>query len=427
MKQTKRKYTEYIKILKEELIPATGCTEPIALAYAAAKAREVLGSVPERCRIEVSGNIIKNVKSVVVPNTNGLKGIGAATAAGIVAGNPSKILDVLSDINETDKSKIAEYQEKHDISIVPYQGDTIFYIDVTLFYGDACAKIVIKDFHTNIVLIEKNGEVLFKAGAKNESSIGVADRSLLNVRDIVNFADTVELPDIEDVIGRQIEYNSAIAADGMENNWGANIGKTLISTYGNNVKIRARALAAAGSDARMGGCEKPVIILSGSGNQSLAASLPVIEFASELKVPREKMIRALALSDLIAIHEKTSIGRLSAFCGAVSAGCAAGAGIAYLNGGKYEAVSHTVVNALAIVSGIVCDGAKPSCAAKIAAAVDAGILGYSMYQNGQQFFGGDGIVTKGVDNTIANVGRMASRGMRETDKEILNIMVGQNC
>jgi len=427
LEQTNRKYVEYIRILKEELIPATGCTEPIALAYAAAKAREILGTVPERCRVVVSGNIIKNAKSVVVPNTNGLKGIGAAAASGIVAGDPSKILDVLSNINETDKTKIAEYQEKHDISIIPYEGDAIFYIDVTLFYGDTYAKIVIENFHTNIVLIEKNGEVLFRAGEKNECTIGITDRKLLNVKDIVDFVDSVELSDIEDVIGRQIEYNSAIAADGMANDWGANIGKTLISTYGNDVKIRARAFAAAGSDARMGGCEKPVIILSGSGNQSLAASLPVIEFASELKVTREKMIRALALSDLIAIHEKTSIGRLSAFCGAVSAGCAAGAGIAYLNGGKYEAVSHTVVNALAIVSGIVCDGAKPSCAAKIATAVDAGILGYSMYQNGQQFFGGDGIVTKGVDNTIANVGRMASRGMRETDKEILNIMVGQNC
>lgn len=427
MDQIDKKYSEYVKILKEELIPATGCTEPIAIAYAAAKARAVLGIVPESCRVEVSGNIIKNVKSVVVPNTSGLKGITAALAAGIAVGDPSKMLEVLSEIKEEDKPKIAEYQKQHEISIVPYEGDAVFYIDVTLFDGDSYSKVVIENYHTNIVLIEKNGKELFKSGTSIENNIGVTDRSLLNVKDIVDFADTVELSDIQDVIERQIEYNSAIATEGMANDWGANIGKTLIDTYGCDIKVRARAIAAAGSDARMGGCEMPVIILSGSGNQSLTASLPVIEYASELNTPHDKLIRALALSNLIAIHQKTSIGRLSAFCGAVSAGCAAGAGIAYLNGGKFDAVSHTVVNALAVVSGIVCDGAKASCAAKIAMAVDAGILGFSMYQNGQQFFSGDGIVSKGVDNTIANIGRMASRGMRETDREILNIMVDRNC
>ena len=427
MNHKDNKYSEYVKILKEELIPATGCTEPIALAYAAAKAREVLGVVPTRCRVEVSGNIIKNVKSVVVPNTSGLKGIEAAVAAGITVGDPSKMLEVLSEIKEEDKPKIAEYQKQHEISIVPYEGDAVFYIDVTLYDGDSYSKVLIENYHTNIVLIEKNGEELFKTGTSNENNIGVTDRSLLNVKDIVDFADTVELSDIQDVIERQLEYNSAISAEGMTNDWGANIGKTMIGTYGSDIKVRARAIAAAGADARMGGCEMPVIILSGSGNQSLTASLPVIEYAYELNITHDKLIRALALSNLIAIHQKTSIGRLSAFCGAVSAGCAAGAGIAYLNGGKFDAISHTVVNALAVVSGIVCDGAKASCAAKIAMAVDAGILGFSMYQNGQQFFSGDGIVSKGVDNTIANIGRMASKGMRETDREILNIMVDRNC
>ncbi len=422
-----KKYTEYVRILKEELVPAMGCTEPIALAYAAAKARQVLGTSPDNCIVEVSGNIIKNVKSVVVPNTNGLKGIAAAVAAGVVAGDSSKMLEVLSCISETDKPKIAEYLETHNISITPFSGDTIFYIKVSLSSADSSAKVVIENYHTNIVLIEKDGEVLFESGNESNSSIDITDRSLLNVEDIVAFADIVELSDIENVIERQIQYNSAIASDGLKNNWGANIGKILLSTYGSDVRVRAKASAAAGSDARMGGCEKPVIILSGSGNQSLTASLPVIEFASELKASRDKLFRAVALSDLIAIHQKTSIGRLSAFCGAVSAGCAAGAGIAYLYGGDLDAVSHTIVNALAIVSGMVCDGAKPSCAAKIAAAVDAGILGFSMYQNGQQFLSGEGIVTKGVDNTIANVGRMASRGMRETDREILNIMVNGNC
>lgn len=423
MENRDKEYLEYARILREELVPAMGCTEPIALAYAAAKAREFLGSVPDGCKVEVSGNIIKNVKSVVVPNTNGLKGIGAAVAAGIVAGNASKMLEVLADVCQEDKAKIAEYQEQHSIKIIPYEGDVIFYISVVLFTGNSYTKVVIENYHTNIVLIEKNGENLFKAGSKTENDIGVTDRSLLNVKDIVAFADIVELSDIEDIIERQINYNSAIAAVGMSDDWGANIGKVLVATYGDDVKIRAKAFAAAGSDARMGGCEMPVIILSGSGNQGLAASLPVIEYARELNVSHERLLRAVVLSDLIAIHQKTSIGRLSAFCGAVSAGCAAGAGIAYLHGGDYKTVSHTIVNALAIVSGIVCDGAKPSCAAKIAAAVDAGILGYSMYQNGQQFLSGEGIVTKGVDNTIANVGRMASKGMRETDREILSIMV----
>jgi len=422
MQMKSKQYWDYVKILNEELVPAMGCTEPIALAYASAKAREVLGTLPSGSQVEVSGNIIKNVKSVIVPNTGGLKGVGAAVAAGIIAGNPSKILEVLSDTKEEDKPRIKEYQETHDIRIIPYEGDLIFYIAVTVYAGNSYAKVVIENYHTNIVCIEKDRSILFQSGIKS-NSVNVADRSTLNVEDIVAFAELADLTDIADVIGRQIDYNSAIAADGLNNNWGANIGKILINTYGNDVKIRARALAAAGSDARMGGCEKPVIILSGSGNQSMAASLPVVEYAKELEVSQDKLLRAVALSDLIAIHQKTSIGRLSAFCGAVSAGCAAGAGIAYLCGGDYNAIVHTIVNALAIVSGIVCDGAKPSCAAKIAAAVDAGIIGFSMYQNGQEFFGGDGIITKGVDNTIANIGRMASKGMRETDREIIKIMV----
>lgn len=423
MKRNK-KYTEYIQILKEELVPAMGCTEPIAIAYAAAKAREVLGILPTGCRIEVSGNIVKNVKSVVVPNTGGLKGIEAAAAAGIIAGNPSKSLEVLSDIKENEKPSIKEYQETHEIQVLSYGGDLVFYISVTLFADDSYAKVVIENYHTNIVLVESNGNVLYQARKETGENTGITDRSILNVKDIVKFADIVEMKDISELIGRQIEYNSAIAHEGMTGNWGANIGNILVKTYGDDVKVRARAVAAAGSDARMGGCEKPVIIVSGSGNQGLATVLPVIEYAKELKVSQDKLYRAVALADLIAIHQKTSIGRLSAFCGAISAGCASGAGIAYLYGGDYETIAHTVVNALAIVSGIVCDGAKPSCAAKIATAVDAGILGFSMYQNGQQFWSGDGIITKGVDNTIANVGRMASRGMRETDCEILKIMLG---
>jgi len=423
MKIKDNKYMEYIQILKEELVPAMGCTEPIALAYAAAKAREVLGALPTSCLLEVSGNIIKNAKSVIVPNTGGLKGIRAAVAAGIIAGDSSKSLEVLAVVEEKEKLLIKEYQETHEIQLISYEGDLVFYISVTLFSDNSYAKVVIENYHTNIVFVERNGGVLFQAGKEALENIGVTDRSMLNVKEIVEFAEIVEIEGIAEIIGRQIRYNSEIAHEGMTGNWGANIGNILIKTYGDDIKVRARAVAAAGSDARMSGCEKPVIILSGSGNQGMAASLPVIEYAKELKVSQDKFYRAVALADLIAIHQKTSIGRLSAFCGAISAGCAAGAGIAYLCGGDYEAIAHTVVNGLAIVSGIVCDGAKPSCAAKIATAVDAGILGFSMYQNGQQFWGGDGIITKGVDNTIANVGRMASKGMRETDNEILKIML----
>ena len=416
------RYWDYVTILKEELVPATGCTEPIALAYAAAKAREVLGSLPSMSCVEVSGNIIKNVKSVIVPNTGGLKGIGAAVAAGIVAGDAARILEVLAACREEDKPKIKSYLDTHECRVIPYEGDLVFYIAVSVYAGDSYARVVIENYHTNIVCIEKDGHVLFQAGTES-NNLHLTDRSILNVKDIVDFADHVEIGDISDVIERQMEYNSEIAAQGLAGDWGANIGRILLNTYGFDVKVRARAIAAAGSDARMGGCEKPVIILSGSGNQSLTASLPVIEYAKEYGVSRERLIRAVALADLITIHQKASIGRLSAFCGAVSAGCAAGAGIAYLLGGGYETIAHTVVNALAIISGMVCDGAKSSCAAKIASAVDAGILGLSMYESGREFASGDGIITKGVDNTIANIGRMASRGMRETDKEIIRIMV----
>ena len=425
MQRNDKRYCAYIKILKEELVPAMGCTEPIAIAYAAAKARETLGIIPAACRIDVSGNIIKNVKSVIVPNTNGLKGIPAAAAAGIVAGESSKKLEVLDAVSESQKARIRDYLNTHEITVFPAEGDVLFYLSVTLYDGDSYAKVVIEHYHANITLVERNGDVLYRAQAAQAKAPGPSDRGILNVKDIVDFANSVDIEDIEGTIERQIEYNSAIAADGMEHDWGANIGKVLMRTYGTDVKNRARAIAAAGSDARMGGCAKPVVIVSGSGNQGMTASLPVIEYARELGVSRKKMIRAVALADLITIHQKTGIGRLSAFCGAVSAGCGAGAGIAYLCDGDYDVIAHTIVNALGIVSGIVCDGAKPSCAAKIATAVEAGILGLCMYQNGQQFLDGEGIIAKGVDHTITNVSRMARIGMRGTDREILKIMTGQ--
>lgn len=421
------RYGNYLKILQEELVPATGCTEPIAIAYGAAKARELLGVLPESVLVEASGNIIKNVKSVVVPNTNSLKGIEAAAAAGIVAGQSDKILEVISEVTPAQRAEIRVYLADHPIVVKPAEGDKVFDILITLRTGSNHVKLRISDYHTHIVYIEKNGEVLFQSGEVLSDSARdmLTDRSCLSVEGVLDFASTCNLEDVRALIERQIDYNYAIAEEGMRHSWGANIGSVLKEHYGVGIYSRARYMAAAGSDARMSGCEMPVIIVSGSGNQGITASVPVVEYAKELNVSRDQMVRAVLLSDLLTIHLKTGIGRLSAYCGAVSAGCSAGAAIAYLHGGGFREIAHTLVNSLAIVSGMICDGAKASCAAKISAAVDAGLVGYSMFRSGQQFRGGDGIVTKGVEETIRNIGRLGRLGMRETDREIIRIMTNQ--
>lgn len=421
------RYGNYLKILQEELVPATGCTEPIAIAYGAAKARELLGVLPESVLVEASGNIIKNVKSVVVPNTNSLKGIEAAAAAGIVAGQSDKILEVISEVTPAQRAEIRAYLADHPIVVKPAEGDKVFDILITLRAGNNHVKLRISDYHTHIVYIEKNGEVLFQSGEVLSDSARdmLTDRSCLSVKGVLDFASTCNLEDVRALIERQIDYNYAIAEEGMRHSWGANIGSVLKEHYGVGIYSRARYMAAAGSDARMSGCEMPVIIVSGSGNQGITASVPVVEYAKELNVSRDQMVRAVLLSDLLTIHLKTGIGRLSAYCGAVSAGCSAGAAIAYLHGGGFREIAHTLVNSLAIVSGMICDGAKASCAAKISAAVDAGLVGYSMFRSGQQFRGGDGIVTKGVEETIRNIGRLGRLGMRETDREIIRIMTNQ--
>ncbi|WP_346706069.1 L-serine ammonia-lyase, iron-sulfur-dependent, subunit alpha [Merdimonas faecis] len=424
MKRDDGKYQAYVQILKEELVPAMGCTEPIALAYAAAKAREVLGAVPDEVKVEASGSIIKNVKSVIVPNTNHLKGIPAAAAAGIIAGQADKELEVIAEVSDEQIARMKEFLENTKITVEHVDNGITFEIIVTLKKGDSYSQVRIANYHTNIVHIEKDHKVLLDIPVEGESEEGLTDRSLLDMQDIWDFINTVEVDDIREVISRQIEYNTAIADEGLRGDYGANIGSVLLDTYGDqDVKVRAKARAAAGSDARMNGCELPVIINAGSGNQGMTCSLPVLEYAKELKVDEDKTYRALALSNLVAIHQKTGIGRLSAYCGAVSAGAAAGAGIAYLCGGGYEEVIHTVVNALAIVSGMVCDGAKASCAAKIAESVDAGILGYNMYLRGQQFYAGDGIVTRGVEATIHNIGRLGKDGMKVTNEEIIKMMI----
>lgn len=421
------RYGNYLKILQEELVPATGCTEPIAIAYGAAKARELLGVLPESVLVEASGNIIKNVKSVVVPNTNSLKGIEAAAAAGIVAGQSDRILEVISEVTPAQRAEIRAYLADHPIVVKPAEGDKVFDILITLRAGNNHVKLRISDYHTHIVYIEKNGEVLFQSGEVLSDSARdmLTDRSYLSVEGVLDFASTCNLEDVRALIERQIDYNYAIAEEGMRHSWGANIGSVLKEHYGVGIYSRARYMAAAGSDARMSGCEMPVIIVSGSGNQGITASVPVVEYAKELNVSRDQMVRAVLLSDLLTIHLKTGIGRLSAYCGAVSAGCSAGAAIAYLHGGGFREIAHTLVNSLAIVSGMICDGAKASCAAKISAAVDAGLVGYSMFRSGQQFRGGDGIVTKGVEETIRNIGRLGRLGMRETDREIIRIMTNQ--
>ena len=427
MERCSELYRQFVAILEEELRPAMGCTEPIALAYAAAKAREVLGSTPDRVEARVSGNIIKNVKSVVVPNTGGLRGIAAAICAGIIAGEAGKELQVISNVTDQQRIALNEYMTTVDLEISPSDSSLVFDIDLTMFRGSDRVRLRIVNHHTNIVLIQKNDTVLLELPITESSEDNLTDKSCLSIERIVEFADALNVEDIRGCVGRQIEYNMAIAEAGLAGNWGANIGRVILRQQGQTLEKRACAYAAAGSDARMSGCEKPVIILSGSGNQGITASVPVVIVAREKGASEEELLKAVAVSDLVTIHQKTGIGRLSAYCGAISAGCGAGAGIAYLCGGRFHAVAHTVVNAIAILSGTICDGAKPSCAAKIAAAVDAGILGYDMYRENQQFYGGDGIVTKGVDKTVTNVGRLAREGMRETDKTILEIMLSDGC
>ena len=404
-----------------------GCTEPIALAYAGAKARELLNALPERVQVWVSGNIIKNVKSVVVPNTGGLHGIAAAVCAGVVAGKAEKQLEVISCVSPEEQAALKAYMQTARVDINPSESELVFDIELHLYAGEDMVRIRIVNHHTNIVHLSKNGDVLLDLPITESSEDHLTDKSCLCMEKIVEFADCLDAEDVRRTIGRQIEYNMAIAREGIEHSWGANIGTVILRRQGETVERRAAAYAAAGSDARMSGCEKPVIILSGSGNQGITASVPVAVFAQHLNASEELLFKAVAVSDLVTIHQKTGIGRLSAYCGAISAGCGAGAGIAYLYGGRQDAIAHTVVNAIAILSGTICDGAKPSCAAKIAAAVDAGILGYNMYLENQQFFGGDGIVTKGADKTVSNVGILAREGMRETDRTILKIMLSDGC
>ena len=419
-------YDAYVKLLHEELLPAMGCTEPIATAYAAALARETLGTMPDTIEVQASGNLIKNVKSVVVPNTNGMKGIEAAVSAGVVAGDSAKELEVISAVTPEQKEAIKRMVESRICTVSHLDSGLVFDLIITLYAGGSYAKVRICHHHTNVVLLEKDGKVLRSKAVEDDSSIGriSPEKQLLSIKDILEFAETVDLQDVRGVLERQIAYNTAICEEGLKHEYGGNVGKVMMKAYGDDVITRCKAKAAAGSDARMNGCELPVVINSGSGNQGITVSVPVVEYARELGASQEKTLRSLVISNLIAIHQKAGIGSLSAYCGAVSAAAAAGAGIAYLLGGGLYEIEHTVVNCLAITSGVVCDGAKASCAGKIAIALDAALLGYHMIMSNQQFRGGDGILKNSAEETIGAVGRLGRDGMRETDKEILSIMIG---
>jgi len=421
-------YTQHLNILREELVPAMGCTEPIAIAFGAAKARTVLGELPDRVEVQVSANLIKNSKSVVVPNTGGLKGIAAAVAAGTVAGDADKSLQVLSTITPDQHKGVQRYLDQGRVDVQALESEHTFDLKITVFNKAECATVRISRYHTNIVSITKNDEILFEHKDADAQPVGTVhtDRSCLSITSIIDFAESVEISEVQNLLEQQITYNSQIADEGLAGEWGANIGSTLMDVWGNDVKVRAKARASAGSDARMSGCELPVMIVTGSGNQGITVSVPVIEYARELGSSHENLLRALILSNLVAVHLKSGIGWLSAYCGVVSAGAAAAAGIAWLHGGGQDVINQTLVNSLGSVSGIICDGAKPACASKIAASVEAGILGFYMAKGGHHFKGGEGIVKDDIESTIANVAKLGHDGMRETDKIIINMMLNES-
>ena len=419
----KKQYDNYVKILRSELIPAMGCTEPIAIAYAAAKARQVLGAMPERMVARCSGNIIKNVKGVNVPNAGGQKGVQVAAILGALAGDPDLELQVISQVPDEAVEEVRKLNKARICTCELEEGVENLFIRIEAFAGDDSAVVVIKTKHNHISLIEKNGVVIHVA--EDIVTADAGDKSKLNLKDIMEFAETCDLADVDDLITKQIEYNTAISNEGLTNGWGTEVGRILMESGSGSVSTRASARAAAGSDARMNGCAMPVVINAGSGNQGITCTMPVVTYAEELGVSTEKLHRAMVLTNLIALHQKRYIGNLSAYCGAVSAGTAAACGIAYLHGEGYDVIGRTIINALGNTGGIVCDGAKASCAAKIASAVEAGILGYEMSKRGKVFAFGEGIVEGDYEQTIRNFGRLAKEGMKDTDIEILNIMIGK--
>lgn len=428
----KKVYDKYVKLLEKELIPALGCTEPIAIAYAAALAAKTLGDKIKSIEVTVSGNIVKNVKSVVVPNSGGKKGMEAAAILGAVGGNPDKGLAVLEGIKKEHIASMEQMLEQGICQCKLKEQVPNLYIMARVMSEEHTAEVEIRDKHTNVTMVKKDGEILFekeKEQAKESLTTEQKDTmddensEFLFIAEIIEFANTLQIDDVKEVLDRQIRYNKAIAEEGLKNTYGACIGQTLMKHYPDDLKVKARAIAAAGSDARMSGCSLPVVINSGSGNQGMTVSLPVIIFAKEWKVSEDMLYRALAVSNLTAIHQKEYIGDLSAYCGAVCAACGAGAAITYMAGGDYNNICGTITNTLANIGGIVCDGAKASCAAKIASSVEAAIMAHYISMDENTFQSGDGLVKEDIEGTIASVGRVGREGMKETDLEILRIMM----
>lgn len=413
----------YIKILEEELIPAMGCTEPIALAYAGAKAREVLGRLPERVVAKCSGNMIKNVRCVVIPNTGGMVGIESGVMAGIVGGDASKCMEVL--LSMTPETIMQTRNMIQDgVCTVEYLDTPIpLHIILELYAGEESSSIEIKHAHTNITKLTKNGEVLFEKAEEDSSKYSYADRSMLNIKGIKDFADEVDVELIRELLDKQIRCNMDIAYEGMAKDYGLGIGRVIKESYPENVVTRMKYYTAAASEARMGGCDMPVVINSGSGNQGITSSVPVIVYAREKDICQEKLYRALAFSNLLTIYQKEFIGKLSAFCGAVSASCSSGAAVTYLAGGDLNAIKDTIENTLADIPGIICDGAKISCAAKIATSLDAALMAHHLAMHGKAYEGSTGILKDEIGQTISSVGYIGREGMRQTDKEIIRIML----
>ncbi|MBM6832778.1 serine dehydratase subunit alpha family protein [Megamonas hypermegale] len=423
-------YENYINILKEQLVPALGCTEPIAIAYAGAKAREVLGEFPQKVVVKCSGNIIKNVKGVTVPNSGGLKGIDTAALLGIIGGKADMQLEVLESVTDEDRMYLRELLQKDICTCDLVPGTDNLYIDITVYFDNHSAQVVISDSHTNIIKIVKDDTVIYDKVNKiaHVENSAPADKSLLNVKDIIEFANTVNIDDIKSILERQVKCNMAIASEGIKNKYEANVGRNLLALYGEDIlPIKARAMASAASEARMSGCSLPVVINSGSGNQGITTCVPLVVYAQYYNIPEEKMYRALAVSNLLAIHQKKYIGNLSAFCGAVSASYACGAAITYMLGGNFNQIASTIINTLGNTCGIICDGAKPSCAAKISSSLDAALLAHTMSMKGDGFKSGEGIVKDDLEKTIRAVGYIGKEGMKSTDIEVLNIMIDKVC
>ena len=425
MERNDAKYRAYTAVLRRELVPAMGCTEPIAVAYAAALARDLAGGVPERILVEASGSIIKNVKSVVVPHTGGLKGLEAASAVGVLAGDASRELDLLAEAGADTGAAVRDWLARAPVEVAALESGEVFDLRVTAWRGPSTGRVRLTGGHTRVALRERDGRPVGggETPAPEEAPPEDAARDWMTVPGIWDYVEALDVADVRDILERQIRCNLAIAVEGLRGDWGAGIGKVVLAAGRDDARTRAKAWPAAGSDARMGGCEMPVVINSGSGNQGLTVSLPVIAYARELGASEDDLFRALALANLVAIHQKDGIGCLSAFCGATTAAVGAGAGVAYLRTRDYRTVVHAIVNTLAILPGMACDGAKASCAAKIAEAVDAALLGVDMILAGKQFLGGDGLVTKGVEATIRNIARLGHDGMRETNGEIIRIML----